>query len=95
MKRLLLLIAIVISAVSYAQPPGNMPPGGVPPAGITAQVYGKIVDGDGKPLADVSVLLMKTSRDSSTKKAKKYSYRASPPRPMAILILQISRSAAP
>jgi ferric enterobactin receptor len=70
MKRLLLLIAILISAVSYAQPPGNMPPGGVPPAGITAQVYGKIVDADGKPLADVSVLLMKTSRDSSTKKAK-------------------------
>jgi outer membrane receptor protein involved in Fe transport len=50
-------------------PPGGMPPGGMP-GGMTAQVYGKIVDIDGKPLADVSVLLMKTSRDSVSKKMK-------------------------
>ncbi len=73
MKRLLfLLTTILFTIVAIAQPPaqaGKMP-AGAPPGGMTAQVYGKIVDSDGKPLADVSVLLMKTSRDSISKKSK-------------------------
>ncbi|ULQ51267.1 TonB-dependent receptor [Flavihumibacter fluvii] len=78
MKRLLfILTTILISFGSFAQagaqpgkmPAGNMPPGGMP-AGVTAQVYGKIVDSDGKPLPDVSVLLMRTTRDSTSKKSK-------------------------
>ncbi|MBZ5858666.1 TonB-dependent receptor [Flavihumibacter profundi] len=82
MKRLLFILTFLSLVASvFAQtgtPPAKMPvggmaPGGMPPGGPggpTAQVYGKIVDSDGKPLGDVSVLLLKTSRDTTGKKSK-------------------------
>jgi len=73
MKRLIFFITILASSLgSFAQPgaqPGSQP-GRMPGGGMTGQVYGKIVDAEGKPLSDVSVLLMKSSRDSISKKAK-------------------------
>ena len=70
MKKFLLAIAIIISAqVAFAQFPGA--PGGagksIPNMG---HVYGKIVDSLGKPISDVSVVLLQNKFDTVTKKKK-------------------------
>lgn len=69
MKRIVFLITILASCIGIFAQPGAQP-GRMPGGGMTGQVYGKIVDAEGKPLSDVSVLLMKSSRDSTTKKVK-------------------------
>lgn len=74
MKRLLFLLNIILVAtVAIAQqgnPPAGMPGGAMFPGSMTGQVYGKIVDADGKPVADVSVMVMGTVPDTLTKKMK-------------------------
>lgn len=73
MKHLTILLAVLISCSSlFAQMPGGAPgkmPGGqgMPNMG---HVYGKITDSSGKPLGDVSVVLLQNRVDPATKKAK-------------------------
>ena len=72
MKKITLLITILIAANGlFAQMPGAGPgPGagaGIPNMG---HVFGKITDSAGKPLADVSVVLLQTRMDSVSKKSK-------------------------
>ena len=72
MKKIALLITILIAANGlFAQMPGAGPgPGagaGIPNMG---HVFGKITDSAGKPLADVSVVLLQTRMDSVSKKSK-------------------------
>ncbi len=72
MKKLLLLsLVVVLSAQSFAQ----APPAAAAKKGNTAManighIYGKIIDSSGKPLAEASVLLMKTTLDTVSKKKK-------------------------
>ncbi len=65
MKKLLLAIAIFISAQSFAQYPQM-------PASVknSGHVYGKITDADGKPVEGASVLLLHQNMDSVSKKMK-------------------------
>ena len=70
MKKFLLAVAAVILSVAvFAQFPGA--PGGnaksIPNMG---HVFGKIVDSLGKPLSDVSIVLLQNKFDSVTKKKK-------------------------
>lgn len=67
-KSLLLTIILFASLQLFAQMPGAGKPGQAPPA--IGHVYGKIVDSAGKPVSDVSVLLMQNKFDSATKKKK-------------------------
>lgn len=73
MKRILFfLLAAILSLSVSAQFPVGAPAGGrtgqaVPNIG---HIYGKIVDSAGKPIADVSVLLMQNKLDTVTKKRK-------------------------
>ena len=70
MKKVLFLIVVLCSAsFAFAQMPGGMA-GGNRGSSMTGRLYGKIVAPDGKPLADVSVMLMETKMDTATKKAK-------------------------
>ena len=67
------LVVILISLTSFAQYPGNGAPGAklngkeIPKIG---HVYGKIVDPAGKPLPDVSVVILQNKFDTVTKKRK-------------------------
>lgn len=68
MKKLLLFIFSVVSSVSlFAQFPGGGAGKSVPSIG---HVYGKIIDTAGKPLADVSIVLLQNKYDSVSKKRK-------------------------
>ncbi len=58
-----LIVALLFAFTGYAQMPGMMPQGG-------GSVYGKITDADGKPLSDVSVLILENKMDTATKKMK-------------------------
>ncbi|KIC89744.1 TonB-dependent receptor [Flavihumibacter sp. ZG627] len=71
MRQLLFLICISILSVSaFAQPPAGRAPGAGMPGAMTGTVYGKITDSDGKPLADVSVVLLQSKKDSASGKPK-------------------------
>jgi ferric enterobactin receptor len=69
---LLILVVATLSYSTWAQLPGVMQNANrgqqAPPA--IGHVYGKIVDGDGKPLSDVSVILLQSKLDTVAKKAK-------------------------
>ncbi len=70
MKKILLLITVIISAVNaHAQMPGAMGGNNMAQANI-GHVYGKLTDADGKPVSGVSVMLMRKRMDSVTKKLK-------------------------
>ncbi|MGG9961997.1 outer membrane beta-barrel protein [Ferruginibacter sp. SUN106] len=74
MKKLLLLITIVLGATGlFAQ----MPPAGMRPAGnLSAHLYGKLTDNDGKAIGEATVLLMENKIDSVTKKTKQLLYKS-------------------
>ncbi len=70
MKKILLIVTIIISAVGvFAQPPAGMQRNfqNAPQIG---HIYGKLVDSVDKPVAQASVLILQTKYDSSTKKRK-------------------------
>ncbi len=71
-KLIILLTAIVFSTGLMAQAPGFMPAVG----GNAGRVFGKLVDADGKPVADASVMLMHKQLDSATKKMKEILLKA-------------------
>jgi len=63
------LAALFITGTGlFAQMPGGMP--GKGPALAAGHVYGKITDSAGKPLSDVSVVLLQSRMDPATKKTK-------------------------
>jgi ferric enterobactin receptor len=72
MKQFLLIIfaAFATLTASAQFPPGGMggKPGAAPPA--IGHIYGKLVDANGKPIADASVMLMGNKIDTATKKSK-------------------------
>jgi len=71
MKKIFFLIAIIGVRVSaFAQMPGGMPGNGKMQVPSIGHVYGKLVDSAGKPLSDVSVLLLQNRYDSASKKSK-------------------------
>ena len=72
MKKILLLIAIIITSLGvFAQMPAGMQPGGMNKGmGNVGHVYGKLTDADGKPVTGASVMLMRKKMDSTTKKMK-------------------------
>jgi outer membrane receptor protein involved in Fe transport len=72
MKKFLLLIAVTIfSAALFAQmPPGMAGNTRMQAPGNIGHVYGKLIDADGKPVGDASVLLMQNKMDTVTKKSK-------------------------
>lgn len=74
MKKLLLLIAIVLGTASlFAQ----MPPAGMKPAGnLSAHVFGKLTDNEGKAIGEATVLLMENKMDTITKKTKQLLYKS-------------------
>ncbi|GAB2838361.1 outer membrane beta-barrel protein [Ferruginibacter profundus] len=74
MKKLLLLITIVLGATGlFAQ----MPPAGMRPSGsLSAHLYGKLTDNDGKAIGEATVLLMENKIDSATKKTKQLLYKS-------------------
>jgi ferric enterobactin receptor len=79
MKKLLLLTAIVLgAAAAFAQmPPAGMPPAGMrPPGNMSAHLYGKLTDNDGKAIANATVLLMENKMDTATKKTKQLLYKS-------------------
>jgi ferric enterobactin receptor len=69
MKKILVLITILIAANGlFAQMPPGAGPG--PGAANMGHVYGKITDSTGRPLADVSVVLLQNRVDPASKKSK-------------------------
>ena len=68
---MLTVLAMFLLAANglIAQMPGGMPPGGAG-AAANGHVYGKITDTAGKPLGDVSVVLLQSRTDAATKKTK-------------------------
>lgn len=70
MKKLLLLVLLMNGLFAVAQVPGGqMPRGGGKPANI-GHLYGKIIDAEGKGIAEASVLLLVAKMDSVSKKNK-------------------------
>ncbi|MGF2410913.1 outer membrane beta-barrel protein [Ferruginibacter sp.] len=78
MKKLLLLAAIVLGVTAvFAQMPAGMPPTGMrPPGNMSAHLYGKLTDNDGKTIANATVLLMENKMDTATKKTKQLLYKS-------------------
>lgn len=72
MKKIITIIVILIAANTlFAQPPAGAPRmAGGPGGGSIGHVYGKITDSAGKPLSDVSVVLLQSRQDAATKKSK-------------------------
>src|SRR5688572_23003890 len=67
-KSILALVLVILSVISYSQPPGNRPGGGQMPTG---RFYGKIVEAKtGKPIEYASVQLFQSKMDTVTKKRK-------------------------
>jgi ferric enterobactin receptor len=76
MKKIIgVLLVMMTTAGVYAQMPGNYGGARMAPANI-GHVYGKIVDADNKPLAEVSVLLMQSTMDTVTKKVRQLLLKA-------------------
>ncbi|GAC1425411.1 MAG: outer membrane beta-barrel family protein [Chitinophagaceae bacterium] len=70
MKKIAALLAILIACNNiFAQMPGGVLGGG-PGAANIGHLYGKITDSTGKPLGDVSVLLLQNRLDPVSKKTK-------------------------
>ncbi len=72
MKNLLVLIAVLfLSGAIYAQMPQGMGGNGSSQGpGKVGHVYGKLLDADGKPVGDASVMLMQNKMDTVSKKMK-------------------------
>jgi ferric enterobactin receptor len=72
MKKILLLIAVIITIVSVqAQMPGGMQGNNMKMGQANmGHVYGKLTDAEGKPVSDASVMLMQKKMDSVSKKIK-------------------------
>jgi len=69
MKKILLLLAAISLKFSvFAQMPGGIPGNGKPPS--IGHIYGKLVDSAGKPVSDVSVILVQNRFDTASKKTK-------------------------
>ncbi len=66
MKKVLLLIALIITVKTYAQGPQTM----TSAVKNIGHLYGKITDADGKSIEGASVLLLQEKIDASTKKSK-------------------------
>lgn len=76
MKNIVVLFVMLMAAVAVnAQSPGGFGNARMPQANV-GHIYGKIVDADNKPIAEVSVLLMQTKIDSATKKRKEILLKA-------------------
>src|ERR1022692_2335011 len=69
-KILFLLLAASLKFSLFAQMPGGMPGNGKMQAPSIGHIYGKLVDSAGKPLSDVSVILLQNRFDSASKKPK-------------------------
>ena len=75
------LTLLTFSLSSFAQFPGGGAPGGRPAGQMgkniptIGHVYGKIVDGAGKPLPDISVVLLQNKFDTVTKKRKQVLFK--------------------
>ncbi|MEP6750360.1 MAG: TonB-dependent receptor [Bacteroidota bacterium] len=67
---LLLLLILITGKSLFAQPPGGFPGAGRPGGGNNGHIYGKITDTAGKPLSDVSVVLLQKKADPVSKKVK-------------------------
>ena len=74
MKKFIAIVVVLLAGTGlFAQMPGGAPgkmPGGGQGMPIIGHVYGKITDSVGKPMSDVSVVLLQTKVDPVTKKAK-------------------------
>ncbi|MEO6730799.1 MAG: outer membrane beta-barrel protein [Ferruginibacter sp.] len=71
MKKLLsILTLLVFTTVLNAQMPQGTTPGAKPVVPNVGRVYGKILDADGKPLMDASVMIMQKKFDTASKKTK-------------------------
>jgi ferric enterobactin receptor len=73
MRKIATLITILITCNSlFGQMPGGAAPGAGGPGGAPniGHVYGKITDSAGKPLSDVSVVLLQNRLDAVSKKTK-------------------------
>lgn len=71
MRKLITIAAIFLGIQAMAQMPGGMPggmQGGGP--GNAGHVFGKLVDENGKPVMDASVMLLQKKMDTATKKLK-------------------------
>lgn len=74
MKKLIMMLAVlmVLNQIN-AQMPGGAPPGAGGPgqaAPNIGHIYGKVIDSIGKPLSDVSVILLQKKLDPVSKKQK-------------------------
>ena len=69
-KFLLLIVVIIITGRLYAQMPQGMPQGMPTALKNAGHIYGKITDGDGKPVEGASVLLLHENMDTASKKMK-------------------------
>lgn len=70
MKKFILLLAVIIATANlYAQMPGGRPGGGMAQSNM-GHIYGKLLDAEGKPVSDASVMLMQKKIDTATKKVK-------------------------
>ena len=71
MKKLLSIISLVLlTTLLNAQMPQGMPTGSKTAAANIGRVYGKVLDADGKPLMDASVMVMQKKFDTASKKSK-------------------------
>src|SRR3984957_11208009 len=71
-KFLAIILALLVSGQTFAQPPAGGPPGGSggPGGQSTGHLYGKLVDSTGKPIGRASVLILKSTLDKTTGKRK-------------------------
>ena len=65
----LLILVLTFNAI-LAQGPGGFPGGGAGGGANNGHIYGKITDSTGKPLSDVSVVVLQNRTDPATKKTK-------------------------
>ncbi|MEO6316499.1 MAG: TonB-dependent receptor [Chitinophagaceae bacterium] len=71
MKRVVAVLIILISFTSlFAQAPAGFPRGAVGQGAPGGHLYGKVTDSTGRPLSDVSVVLMQSRTDAANKKTK-------------------------
>jgi ferric enterobactin receptor len=71
MRKIAALITILVAGNSlFAQMPGGPPGGPGQGGGNIGHIYGKITDSSGKPLSDVSVVLLQSRFDAVSKKTK-------------------------
>ncbi len=64
------IAALTIILITYCSIFAQMPPAGGPGRANNGHVYGKITDSSGKPLGDVSVVLLQNRMDPASKKTK-------------------------